>query len=371
MRKDVQDYYGKTLSQSSDLQTDACCTMEAPPTYIADIMKKLHPETAARYYGCGLVVPELLEGLSILDLGCGAGRDVYLLSALVGAQGRVVGVDMTPEQLTIARKHIDYHTEQYGFDNPNVEFHQGYIEQLDQLGFDDNSFDLVISNCVINLSTDKAAVLRAVKRLLKPGGEMYFSDVYADRRMTQALIDNPVLYGECLSGALYWRDFIALAHQCGFADPRLVENRRLAIDNPEISSLLGDAVFQSATFRLFNIDRLEKSAEDYGQYATYNGGIPQQETTLTFDGDNTFVAGCKQAVSRNTWQTLQASRLSRWFSLHSASESAKYDTEESIKNTSEKNDAQQHRGAFCTDTMHTRLNTPPNSPDDIAKNRCC
>ena len=97
MREDVQDYYGKQLQSSADLQTNACCD-QAPPEHLKPLLARLHDEVVSRYYGCGLVAPEQLQGMRILDLGSGSGRDVYLLSALVGEQGEVVGVDMTVDE---------------------------------------------------------------------------------------------------------------------------------------------------------------------------------------------------------------------------------------------------------------------------------
>lgn len=85
----------------------------------------------------------------------------------------------------------------------NVAFQKGYIENLEDLPLDPESFDVIVSNCLVNLATDKQAVLRGAYDLLKPGGEMYFSDVYADRRVPEAMARDEVLYGECLSGALY------------------------------------------------------------------------------------------------------------------------------------------------------------------------
>ncbi len=130
-------------------------------------------------------MPELLEGCKVLDLGCGSGRDCYIISKLVGPTGRVVGVDMTPEQLEIARSNVSFHTKKFGFSKPNVEFKQGYIEKLDDMNSEDNYFNCVVSNCVINLSPDKNAVIREAYRVLEPGGELYFSDVYVDRRVPQ------------------------------------------------------------------------------------------------------------------------------------------------------------------------------------------
>jgi arsenite methyltransferase len=106
---------------------------------------------------------------------------------------------------------------------------------------------------VINLSPDKDAVLREAFRVLKPGGELYFSDVYSDRRVPKDLVENSVLYGECLSGALYWNDFLNIAKRCGFTDPRVVEDSRITISNKQIENLIGHINFYSATYRLFKI----------------------------------------------------------------------------------------------------------------------
>ena len=121
----------------------------------------------------------------VLDLGSGSGRDVYMIAQLVGPNGEVVGVDMTDEQLATAEAHSDWHMRRFGFARPNVRFLKGYIERLEELGLEPASFDVIVSNCVINLSIDKSAVLRGAYDLLKPGGELYFADVYCDRGLRQ------------------------------------------------------------------------------------------------------------------------------------------------------------------------------------------
>ncbi|KAF0807683.1 arsenic (+3 oxidation state) methyltransferase [Alcanivorax xiamenensis] len=312
MRDEVQDYYGKHLSGSDDLQTNACCD-QTPPEHLKPLLTRLHDEVISRYYGCGLVAPAALEGARVLDLGCGSGRDAYLLSALVGERGSVVGVDMTEEQLAVARRHQDFHRDQFGHGRSNVMFLKGFIEELDQLDLEPGGFDVVVSNCVINLSTDKAKVLTDLKRLLKPGGEFYFSDVYADRRVPAALTRDPVLYGECLSGALYWNDFLNLSKDCGFADPRLVESRRLTIDNPAIEAKLGDIRFYSATYRLFNLDGLEPACEDYGQAVVYKGTVAEQPHGFLLDGHHYLPTGKVFPVCGNSWRMLAESRFRSHF----------------------------------------------------------
>ena len=320
MNDAVKEYYGKILQHSNDLKTDACCTDTNIPGYLKIAMANVNDEVSARYYGCGLVMPQALEGMRILDLGSGSGRDCYVLAQLVGESGFVVGVDMTDEQLNVADEHIEWHQEKFGFSHSNVEFHKGYIEKLDELDFDEGSFDIIVSNCVINLSPDKEAVLNEAYRLLKPGGELYFSDVYSDRRVEQELVDDPVLYGECLSGALYWNDFHNLAKKSGFVDPRLVEDRPLGIDNEEIVLKIGHINFFSATYRLFKLPGLESHCEDYGQAVVYKGGINHHDMLFSLDAHHHIQKGKMFAVCGNTYRMLNESRFNQYFEFYGNTE---------------------------------------------------
>lgn len=311
MHELVQDYYGKQLRHSGDLKTSACCDASRMPEWLKPLLSRLHPEVLSRYYGCGLVCPPLLEGCRVLDLGCGAGRDVYALAQLVGSKGEVIGVDMTQEQLAVAERHRAFHNDAFGYDN--VRFLHGYIERLEELGLEPGSFDVIVSNCVVNLSPDKDAVLGGVQRLLKPGGEFYFSDVYADRRVPDAVRNDPVLYGECLGGALYWNDFLRLAQRHGFIDPRLVEDRPLIITDPQLAIHTGNLRFYSATYRLFKLDGLESACEDYGQAVVYRGTVPHHPHRFALDKHHAIETDRVFPVCGNTWRMLHDTRFNAHF----------------------------------------------------------
>ena len=311
MHEIVQNYYGQQLQTSSDLKTSACCDISDIPEWLKPLISRIHPEVLSRYYGCGLVCPPLLEGCRVLDLGCGSGRDVYALAQLVGPTGEVVGVDMTDEQLAVAEKHRAHHAEAFGYSN--VRFLHGYIERLDELDLAPGSFDVIVSNCVVNLSPDKDAVLRGVHRLLKQGGEFFFSDVYADRRIPDAVRNDPVLYGECLGGALYWNDFLRLANRHGFADPRLATDRLLAITDPALQPRVGNLKFFSATYRLFKLDALESACEDYGQAVIYKGTIANHADRFVLDKHHDIETGRVFPVCGNTWHMLEGTRFAAHF----------------------------------------------------------
>ena len=309
-----QNYYGKVLSQSGDLRTDACSTFEMPAPNIREALANVHEDVKARYYGCGLVTPQALEGCHVLDLGSGSGQDVYLLAQLVGPKGSVTGVDATPEQRAVARKHQDWHTERFGY--ANTRFVEGDIEKLDELDLEAGSFDVIVSNCVINLVADKEAVFRAAHKLLKPGGELYFSDVYADRRVPEHLLSDPMLHGECLSGALYWGDFDRLAKAAGFADPRLVIDRPLGINDAEAAAKLEGINFVSATYRLFKLDKLEPQCEDYGQAVRYKGTLPGHAHRFHLDAHHAIEQGRIFPVCGNSWLMLAETRFAGHFEFH-------------------------------------------------------
>lgn len=307
----VKTYYGQVLQKTQNLKTSACCSADSPPPMVRELLREIHDEVKERFYGCGSPFPPALEGRTVLDLGCGSGRDVYLLSKLVGPTGRVIGIDMTDEQLAVARRHIDYHTQKFGYAAPNVAFVQGYIEDLQAAGLADESIDLVVSNCVLNLSPDKRRAFSEIFRVLKPGGELYFSDVYADRRIPRELQHDPVLLGECLSGALYKEDFRRLMADLGCADFRVVAQSPIVLGHDEIEQKIGMVNFVSMTIRAFKLE-LEDRCEDYGQVALYQGSIPGHPHAFRLDDHHLFLKGKPLLVCGNS-----ADMVSRtWYAPH-------------------------------------------------------
>jgi arsenite methyltransferase len=309
----VRDYYGTVLKGSTDLKTNACCVSAPPPRRVASALQNVHPDVLSRFYGCGYPIPEAVEGRVVLDLGCGTGRDVFVLAQLVGPAGRVIGVDMTEAQLEVARRTLPWHTERFGYAEPNVELHQGYIEDLSPLG--DGTVDVVVSNCVVNLSPRKDLVLREVHRVLAPGGEFYFSDVFCDRRLPAEVASDPLLHAECLGGAMYDFDFEGLAKQTGFADPRTLTSAPIAVESEEIAAKVGAAQFRSVTLRLFKLPGLEPRCEDYGQIATYRRPVPGVGATFQLDDHHVFEQGRPERVCGNTAAMLRDTRFGDHFDV--------------------------------------------------------
>jgi SAM-dependent methyltransferase len=311
----VKEYYGKLLQSKKDLISGACCANSSPPREVREILPLIADEIQDKFYGCGSPLPPLLEGMVVLDLGCGTGRDVYIASKLVGESGHAIGVDMTAGQIETAARYQDEQRERFGYIASNVEFKQGYIEDLTSIGIEDNSIDVVISNCVINLSPDKERVFSEIFRVLKPGGELFFSDVFANRRIPDALATDPILRGECLGGAMYVEDFRRLMAKTGWSDFRYTSICDIELGNEEIEDMLGFASFSSRTVRAFKLDDLEDICEDYGQVAYYSGGISGCTHYFDLDDHHRFVKDKPMLVCGNTASMLSNTRYGKAFKI--------------------------------------------------------
>jgi SAM-dependent methyltransferase len=315
VHEQVREYYGKHLSDSRDLKTGACCSPDGMPAHLRAVLRQIEPEIVAKFYGCGSPIPPAIDGRTVLDLGCGTGRDAYICSKLVGQSGRVIGVDMTEAQLAVAQRHGPTQARRFGYDRANTSFVHGYMEDLSAAGIEHGSVDVVISNCVINLAPDKERVFAEIFRVLRPGGELYFSDVFADRRLPTAWMDDPVLVGECLAGAMYHHDFRRMLLRLDVPDYRVVSKRDIAVSDPDIAQKVGAARFCSMTVRVFKLASLEDRCEDYGQVARYLGTIPHAPNAFVLDEHHEFVTGKPVLVCGNTAEMLSGTRFGVHFEI--------------------------------------------------------
>jgi SAM-dependent methyltransferase len=224
---------------------------------------------------------------------------------------------MTEEQLAVAKQALEGQMERFGFSESNVEFHHGRMEDLKSLGIEDGSIDVVVSNCVINLSDDKAKVFSEIYRVLKPGGELFFSDVFSDRRLSEAAQQDKVAVGECLGGALYQEDFRRLMENVGFLDPRVLIQSPIDVKDDSIVKLVGQTRFTSMTVRSFKLPQsMEDRCEDYGQVATYLGGIEDAEFVFSLDDHHHFEKNRPMLVCGNTAAMVQETRFSSYFRVN-------------------------------------------------------
>ena len=310
----VKNYYSEVLKSKDDLKTSACCPIDAMPKHLIPLLRNVHNEIQQKFYGCGSPIPHALAGKTVLDLGCGTGRDVYLLSQLVGESGQVIGVDMTAQQLDVAEQYQEHHREKFGFDKSNIRFVQSYIEDLKTAGIEDNSVDVVVSNCVINLSPNKEQVFKEIFRVLKPGGELYFSDVFSNRRIPKDLQKDDVLLGECLGGAMYTEDFRRLLQQQGILDFRAVSKGLIELHDEAIIKQAGMIEFYAMTVRAFKCE-FEDICENYGHVAFYKGTIDNSPHSFLLDDHHLFKTGLPVPVCGNTAKMLSETRYKEHFDV--------------------------------------------------------
>lgn len=205
----VQEHYGALATSGG-----TCCNSSR--LYEPQLLDDLPVDVTALSLGCGdpVTIASLKPGEIVLDLGSGGGIDCFLAARQVGETGKVIGVDMTPAMLERANSN------KARLDLENVEFRQGQIEALP---VDDASIDVVMSNCVINLSPDKKAVFDDIVRVLKPGGRVSISDIVTEGTFSAEMRANLAQWSECVSGAIDADVYIALMHDAGFVDVAIVD----------------------------------------------------------------------------------------------------------------------------------------------------
>ncbi len=222
----VKERYGKiALTGNSDCccMPGECSTNDSPIDatkiigYDSEELKAI-PEASILGVGCGAPIKfaDLKEGETVLDLGSGAGIDVFLSANKVSKSGKVIGIDMTDEMLEKARKNAS------DGNYTNVEFRKGDIEK--NIPVDDGTIDAVISNCVINLTTDKTSAFKEVHRILRDGGRMVISDLVTDMELDKNQV-NAEQWCSCIDGALTQEHYIDSIKKAGFHDVRILDHR--------------------------------------------------------------------------------------------------------------------------------------------------
>ena len=232
IKKNVRDRYGKIAknSQLGKSKASSCCCgssdhydISEQIGYSESELSKI-PEGADLGLGCGnpIALASLKKGETVLDLGSGAGIDCFLAANKVGKKGRVIGVDMTTEMLLKARANAK--KGKY----TNVEFRKGEIEDLP---VDDDSVDVVISNCVINLVPDKEKAFKEAFRVLRPGGRLMVSDIVLLKELPAKIKKSVAAYTACVSGALIKRDYIKAIKSAGFKNVKIIDEASYPLDD--------------------------------------------------------------------------------------------------------------------------------------------
>ena len=235
----VKDGYAKIARKGGSCcePTTSCCgdinmaSMISQKIGYSDEELKSIPEGANLGLGCGnpIALASLKEGETVLDLGAGAGFDCFLAANQVGEMGKVIGIDMTPEMVEKARENA------VKGNYTNVEFKLGEIEDLPVA---DESVDIIISNCVINLSPDKPKVFEEAFRVLKPGGRLMVSDIVLLKQLPNFIKESIDAYVSCVSGALLKEDYIAAIKNAGFQEIEIIDETSFPADYLNLDPLV-------------------------------------------------------------------------------------------------------------------------------------
>ncbi len=305
-------YYEKILR---DCDIVGCgCQCEYLHPELENVLDQIDPEIRTAPFGSASPLPPNLEGCVVLDLGCGSGQSAFAASRLVGSKGRVIGLDMRDDLLAVANKHLNGQTKKFRYKKPNVEFIKGYPEDLASLGIKDRSVDVVIANEIINLSPDKMAVFAEIFRVLKPGGEMCFTTILADRRLPAELAEDQPLALAGIAGAMYCEDFRRLLRDLGCNDYRNYVKKQLTISDPGTACKVGLASFTFRIIRIFKLN-LEDICEDYGQVAVYKGTLPGFPHAFPLDDHHLFITDKPMLVCGNSGSMVEDTRFGKHFTV--------------------------------------------------------
>ena len=291
MDTQIKEAYAKAATETITL-----CSTNA---YMGMDLSWIPDEVLRTNQGCASPLADAKNdvdrGSVVVDLGCGAGLDVFLASKQVGPGGHVYGVDMTPEMLDIARKHQEQVAKTLGYSKSNVTFHHGTMEEIP---IDSDVADTVISNCVVNLSHDKSKVFSEILRILRPGGKFVISDVLTMGELPLYIQHDQNLVNLCLGGAMSISSFLKVLHECGFQGKTLLSQKSYSqVDGYD---------FLSLTVTAFKPVAVEETEQ---KYATLIGPC----SAVVDELGNRYDRGVATEVTPETAQMLQLPRYRSYF----------------------------------------------------------
>lgn len=310
MNDELKSYYEKVFAES--LRAGCGCVAEHLHPGMDDVLREMPPELLDAPHGSSSPLPPDLEGRVVLDLGCGNGLTAFAAARLAGPTGRVIGVDMREEMIKVAEKFLPGQMEKLGYEQPNVRFMKGFPEDPRSLGIEDNSIDVVVTNEIINISTDKRAIFSGIFRVLKPGGELCFTTVLSDRRLPPRLADDSCVLRAGFARAMYSEDFRRLLREIGCNDYRNISRQPVPLRKPGAADKVGLAGFTYRVVRTFKLP-LEDICEDYGQVAVYKGTMPCFPDAFPLDDHHLFIKGKPMLVCGNSGAMVEETRFGRHF----------------------------------------------------------
>lgn len=289
-REDVRSFYSNAALAS---QESLCC----PTQYDAEDLSHIPEAVREISYGCGSPVSRanIRKGDTVVDLGSGGGIDCFIAAKLVGETGNVIGIDMTNEMLQVAQKNAVSVAENLGYDN--VEFKKGFLEAIP---LKDQSVDIVTSNCVINLSTNKKEVFEEINRILKPDGRFVIADIISEKEVPEEMRNHKELWGECISGALTLSEFLEAARPHGF--------HGFQIKKDYLWKIVEGVKFYSYTLEACKSAESKTASGCSDFTATYAGPFD----SITHKG-NTYPVGVPVDIDENLAQLMQTSPYSQHF----------------------------------------------------------
>lgn len=273
----VKEKYGQIASQSKELNLSSCCgatgCCDTKETYtiMADDYTKLEGYVADADLGLGCGLPtefaKIKDGDTVIDLGSGAGNDVFIARRIVGEKGKVIGVDFTEAMIAKARENA----EKLGFNN--VEFRQGDIESLPITA---NKADVIVSNCVLNLVPNKHKVFSEIYRVLKPGAHFSISDIVLEGQLQPQWREVAAMYAGCISGAVQKKEYLDIIEEAGFANITVQKDKTIVVPDQVLAEYFTEeeiTTFKKSGTRIASITvYAEKPARDERNCCTPDSG---------------------------------------------------------------------------------------------------